>query len=156
MHNVIIDLKCDCSGGVFPRPETDTNNATGGDKPRYYKLTVTAKRHVAGSKGQLMSELIDLSHPIEDGMITYTGLPGPKITDHLSREASKDHYAEGTTFQIGSIEMVANTGTYIDAPFHRYDDGRDLSQFDLASVANLDGSVFRTVPGTRAITPDHF
>ena len=103
-----------------------------------------------------MSELIDLSHPIEDGMITYTGLPGPKISDHLSREASRDHYAEGTTFQIGSIEMVANTGTYIDAPFHRWADGRDLSQFDLASVANLDGAVFRTVPGTRAISPDHF
>ncbi|MDX2498973.1 MAG: cyclase family protein, partial [Deltaproteobacteria bacterium] len=81
-----------------------------------------------------MSEIIDLSHPIEDGMITYNGLPGPKIADHLSREASREHYAEGTTFQIGSIEMVANTGTYIDAPFHRYADGGDLSQFDLASV----------------------
>ena len=103
-----------------------------------------------------MPKLIDLSHPIEDGMITYTGLPGPKITDHLSREASKDHYAEGTTFQIGSIEMVANTGTYIDAPFHRYADGRDLSRFDLASVANLDGAVFRAITGTRAIFPDLF
>lgn len=103
-----------------------------------------------------MSDLIDLSHPIEDGMITYTGLPGPKITDYLSREDSKDHYAEGTTFQIGRIEMVANTGTYIDAPFHRYADGRDLSRFDLASVANLDGAVFRAVTGTRAISPDLF
>ena len=103
-----------------------------------------------------MPELIDLSHPIEDGMITYTGLPGPKITDHLSREASIDHYAEGTSFQIGSIEMVANTGTYIDAPFHRYADGRDLSQFDLASLANLDGVVFRAVTGIRAISPDLF
>lgn len=103
-----------------------------------------------------MSEIIDLSHPIENGMITYSGLPGPKITDHLSREASRGHYAEGTTFQIGSIEMVANTGTYIDAPFHRYADGRDLSQFNLATVANLDGMVFRSFTDIRAISPDLF
>jgi kynurenine formamidase len=103
-----------------------------------------------------MSEIIDLSHPIEDGMLTYTGLPGPRITDHLSREASCGHYAEGTTFQIGRIDMVANTGTYIDAPFHRYVDGKDLSQFDLESVANLDGRVMHADPETRAIPPDLF
>lgn len=103
-----------------------------------------------------MATIVDLSHPIEDGMITYTGLPGPKITDHLSREASRGHYAEGTTFQIGRIEMVANTGTYIDAPFHRYADGRDLSQYALDSVANLDGLVFGADPETRAISPTLF
>ena len=103
-----------------------------------------------------MVTLVDLSHPIEDGMITYTGLPGPKISDHLSREASRGHYAEGTTFQIGRIEMVANTGTYIDAPFHRHVDGKDLSQFDLESIANLNGLVFQADPGTRAITADLF
>ena len=103
-----------------------------------------------------MVKIVDLSHPIEDGMITYTGLPGPKITDHLSRAASRGHYAEGTTFQIGRIEMVANTGTYIDAPFHRYADGKDLSQFDLASVTNLDGLVLRANPETRAISPGLF
>jgi arylformamidase len=103
-----------------------------------------------------MATIVDLSHPIENGMITYSGLPGPIITDHLSRKASRDHYARGTTFQIGKIEMVANTGTYIDAPFHRYADGRDLSQFDIASVANLDGQAFPADPGTRAITPDLF
>ncbi len=103
-----------------------------------------------------MAEIVDLSHPIEDGMLTYTGLPGPKITDHLSRQASREHYAKGTTFQIGKIEMVANTGTYIDAPFHRYADGRDLSQFDLESVANLDGLVLRADPAARAIAPDLF
>ena len=103
-----------------------------------------------------MVKIVDLSHPIEDGMITYTGLPGPKISDHLSREASRGHYAEGTTFQIGRIEMVANTGTYIDAPFHRYVDGKDLSQFDLESIANLNGLVFQADPGTRAITADLF
>ena len=103
-----------------------------------------------------MTAIIDLSHSIEEGMITYTGLPGPKISDHLSRKASREHYAEGTTFQIGKIEMVANTGTYIDAPFHRYADGRDLSQFDLESVANLDALVLRADPASRAITPDLF
>ena len=103
-----------------------------------------------------MVKIVDLSHPIEDGMITYTGLPGPKISDHLSREASRGHYAEGTTFQIGRIEMVANKGTYIDAPFHRHVDGKDLSQFDLESIANLNGLVLQADPGTRAITADLF
>ena len=74
----------------------------------------------------------------------------------MSQEGSRGHYAQGTTFQIGKIEMVANTGTYIDAPFHRYADGKDLSQFDLASVANLDGLVFQADPLTRAISPDLF
>jgi kynurenine formamidase len=103
-----------------------------------------------------MSKTIDLSHVIEDGMITYAGIPGPKIQDHLSREDSRLHYAEGTTFQIGKIEMVANTGTYIDAPFHRYEDGKDLSQLDMGSVANLDGALFNADPAARAITPDLF
>jgi kynurenine formamidase len=89
-------------------------------------------------------------------MITYEGLPGPKIRDHLSREDTRQHYAEGTTFQIGKIEMVANTGTYIDAPFHRYQEGKDLSQLDFASVANLDGLVFHAPPNFRKITPDVF
>jgi len=98
----------------------------------------------------------NLSHDIQDGMITYEGLPGPKIRDHLSREDTRQHYAEGTTFQIGKIEMVANTGTYIDAPFHRYQEGKDLSQLDFASVANLDGLVFHAPPNFRKITPDVF
>jgi kynurenine formamidase len=102
----------------------------------------------------MMTEFIDLSHVVEDGMITYTGLPGPVISDHLSREASKSHYAEGTTFQIGKIEMVANTGTYIDAPFHRFAGEIDLSGLDLASLANMDGIVFRVGPETRSIDQD--
>ena len=88
-------------------------------------------------------ELIDVSHSIEDGMITYQGLPAPVITDHLSREASRDIYAPGTEFHIGKLEMVANTGTYLDTPFHRYARGRDLAGVDLYSVANLDGLVVR-------------
>src|SRR6478752_2054775 len=90
-----------------------------------------------------MPRLIDLSHTIDDGMITYKGLPAPIICDFLSRQQSRQHYAEGTQFQIGKIQMVANTGTYLDAPFHRYEDGQDLSQIKLKAMANLDGSVLR-------------
>jgi arylformamidase len=86
---------------------------------------------------------IDLSHEVEDGMITYKGLPAPVICDYLSREESRSHYAEGTEFHIGRIEMVANTGTYVDAPFHRFADGRDLAGLPLASLADLDTLVVR-------------
>jgi kynurenine formamidase len=86
-------------------------------------------------------KLIDVSHTIEHGMITYQGLPAPVISDHLTRCASEQVYAPGTTFQIGKIEMVANTGTYVDSPFHRYDGAADLSDLDLYSLANLDGVV---------------
>ena len=103
-----------------------------------------------------MAKLIGLSHVIEDGMVTYTGLPGPVISDHLSREDAKSHYAEGTTFQIGKIEMVANTGTYIDAPFHRYAAGIDLAGLKMASIANLDGIVVRVDDGQRSIDQDAF
>ncbi|HEX6729910.1 MAG TPA: cyclase family protein [Pyrinomonadaceae bacterium] len=88
-------------------------------------------------------ELIDVCHTIEDGMITYKGLPAPVISDFLSREQSRNNYSAGTEFHIGRIEMVANTGTYLDSPFHRYPDGKDLSELDLRSLANLDGVVVR-------------
>ena len=87
--------------------------------------------------------LIDLSHTVEHGMVTYQGLPAPLIRDYLSREESRQHYAAGTEFQIGKIEMVANTGTYLDSPFHRYADGADLSQLSLPSLANLEAVVLR-------------
>ncbi len=90
-------------------------------------------------------ELIDVCHTIEGGMVTYRGLPPPVITDHLSREESRKFYAPGTEFHIGKIEMVANTGTYIDSPFHRYPDGADLARLDLYSLANLDAVVVRRV-----------
>jgi arylformamidase len=96
--------------------------------------------------------LIDLSHTVEDGMITYKGLPAPIICDYLSREASRSHYAPGTEFQIGKIEMIANTGTYLDTPFHRYPDGADLSELKLETIANLDCVVVRaTERSDRAI-----
>jgi kynurenine formamidase len=101
-------------------------------------------------------KLIDVSHVVEHGMVTYKGLPAPIICDYLSREASGNHYDEGTTFQIGKIEMVANTGTYVDSPFHRFAEGKDLSELDLNSVANLDGMVFHCDPNTRAIGKELF
>jgi arylformamidase len=88
-------------------------------------------------------KLIDLSHTIEDGMITYKGLPAPVICDYLSRENSRAFYEGGAEFQIGKIEMVTNTGTYVDCPFHRYADGKDLSEVELKRFAHLAGVVVR-------------
>ena len=93
----------------------------------------------------MTKHLIDLSHTVEHGLITYKGLPAPVICDYWSREQSREHYAEGTEFQIGKIEMVANTGTYLDSPFHRYADGKDLSELPLESLAELDGVLIYAV-----------
>src|SRR5215207_7189771 len=87
--------------------------------------------------------LIDVSHTIESGMITYRGLPAPLVCDFLSREASRALYAPGTEFHIGKIEMVANTGTYLDAPFHRFPEGIDVSELPLDRVADLPGLIVR-------------
>jgi len=105
----------------------------------------------------LVQHLVDLSHTIEDGLVTYKGLPGPHICDYLSREESKKIYAEGTSFQIGKIEMVSNTGTYIDCPFHRYAEGADLNDTPLEHFAELKGKVFR-IPYTqrKSIDADFF
>jgi kynurenine formamidase len=101
--------------------------------------------------------LIDLSHTVEHGMVTYKGLPAPIICDYLSREESRKRYAPGTEFHIGKIEMVANTGTYVDSPFHRYADGKDLSELALESLADLEGVVVRArTRSSRAIGREAF
>lgn len=105
---------------------------------------------------QKEKQLIDLSHTIEDGIITYKGLPAPIICDYLSREESKKHYSEGTTFHIGKIEMVANTGTYLDSPFHRYENGKDVSELELKAVADLDGILFRANNNSKIIKKELF
>jgi kynurenine formamidase len=87
--------------------------------------------------------IVDLSHVIEHGMTTYKGLPGPQICDFWTREGSAANYDDGSTFQIGRIDMVANTGTYLDAPFHRYEEGADLAELALESLADLPGIVVR-------------
>jgi arylformamidase len=103
-----------------------TDNDTG--------MTMTTKR------------LIDVSHVVEHGMVTYKGFPAPIICDWMSRVASRDRYAHGTEFQIGKIEMIANTGTYVDSPFHRYENGKDLSELPLESVADVECLVVRVDP----------
>jgi arylformamidase len=96
------------------------------------------------------TRLIDLSHVIENGMVTYKGLPAPIICDYLSYDASHAHYADGIEFNIGRIDMVANTGTYLDAPMHRWRDGRDVADLELGQVAGLPGVV---VPATERSGP---
>jgi arylformamidase len=98
-----------------------------------------------------MSGFVDLSHVIESGMTTYPGLPEPRITDHLSREASRSKYSEGTSFQIGRIEMVANTGTYLDAPFHRFAEGADIAGLPLSRLAGLPGLLVDATAAGRSI-----
>ena len=115
---------------------------------RILNKRIIEERHkrAAAAVGPTMakaSRRIDLSHTIEDGMITYKGLPAPLMCDHLSREQSRATYAEGTEFQIGKIEMVGNTGTYLDTPFHRYAEGYDLSGLDLDRISGVPAVVVR-------------
>jgi kynurenine formamidase len=115
-------------------------------------VTVSNKRLLKephkGSRGVAAAgaparRLVELSHVVRDGMVTYPGLPGPQVSDHLSREDSRALYAPGTEFQMGRITMVSNTGTYLDTPFHRYRDGADLTGVPVDAVADLDGLVVR-------------
>ncbi len=131
------------------------------------RLLMVSKTHISNIKvieeahklnvGLTSDVYLDLSHTIEDGLVTYKGLPAPIICDYLSRETSKQFYAEGTSFQIGKIEMVSNTGTYIDCPFHRFEDGKDLSQVGLERFVDLEAIVVH-VPFTEtlAISHEHF
>jgi kynurenine formamidase len=94
---------------------------------------------------------VDLSHPIDSGMVTYAGLPAPVVSEFLTREASRGKYGEGTTFSIGRVDMVANTGTYVDAPFHRFGDGADVADLPLEKVADLEGIVLDATAAGRAV-----
>ncbi|MDX1878823.1 cyclase family protein [Mycolicibacterium sp. 141076] len=99
--------------------------------------------------------LVDLSHTIRAGLVTYPGLPAPSISDHLTREASRDVYAAGTEFAIGAITMVGNTGTYLDSPFHRYENGADLAGLDLNTLVDLPAIVVHRRDVTaRAVAAD--
>ena len=100
-------------------------------------------------------KFVDLSHSVFDGLITYKGLPAPVICDFMSREGSAKNYDDGSTFQIGRIDMVSNTGTYLDCPFHRYENGRDLSELRLEEMANLKAIVIRA-QGEMEIDKVHF
>jgi arylformamidase len=102
------------------------------------------------AQGTPRVSLVDCSHAVEQGVVTYKGLPPPVICDYLTREASRQRYAPGTEFQIGRIDMVANTGTYVDAPFHRFADGIDLAELPLERLANLPAAVLH-VPGRTVV-----
>jgi len=99
---------------------------------------------------------VELSHAITAGMVTYPGLPGPEISDFLSRADSGSRYAPGTTFHIGRVAMVANTGTYVDAPFHRFEAESDIAELPLENLADLPGLVVDAVGASRAIGPERF
>lgn len=103
-----------------------------------------------------MSRLVELSHPIVTGMVTVPGLPAPVIDEYLTREASRERYAPGTEFSIGRITMVANTGTYLDTPFHRYQNGPDLAAFPLERMVDIDGLVIDFRHGARSFAADLF
>ncbi|PMR59262.1 cyclase [Verrucosispora sp. ts21] len=116
---------------------------------------VAPQPHPTGSGSG--ARLVDLSHVIQHGMTTYPGLPGPYIEDHLSREESRARYAPGTEFQIGRVTLVANTGTYLDAPFHRFADGDDLSQVPLSRLVDVPGVLVDvSASSTPAIGADVF
>jgi kynurenine formamidase len=87
--------------------------------------------------------LVDLSHTISAGLITYPGVPAPAIHPHLTREESRSHYAEGTEFAIDVIALAGNTGTYLDAPYHRYPDGADVADLELKTLVELPIELFR-------------
>ena len=129
------------------------------EEVRILNKNIIIEKHKRAEQGNGLSQgttLINLSHTIEDGLITYKGLPAPIICDYLSREESRSHYAEGTEFHIGKIEMVANTGTYIDSPFHRFAEGMDIADLPLSSVADLEGVVVRADRDARAVTEAAF
>src|SRR6476619_7982099 len=100
-------------------------------------------------------QVVDLSHVITDGMVTYPGIPAPVIGAHLTFDESASHYAAGTEFSIGTISMAANTGTYLDTPAHRYRECEDLSLLSLDRMVDLEGVVARVLrppaAGGRAI-----
>lgn len=104
----------------------------------------------------MKAELVDLSHTIHNGMITYRGLPAPVVCDFMSHSHSREHYGEGTEFHIGEVQMVSNTGTYIDSPYHRFPDGVDVARLPLESLAALDGVLIQPRPSVRAIDTNAF
>ena len=118
---------------------------------------MNGKSNIKVERGLNTCFFADLSHDITNDLITYKGLPAPIICDYISREASKKIYAEGTEFQIGKIEMVGNTGTYIDCPFHRFENGKDFSELEVDKFVDLEAIVLHApCEKAKEITVDHF
>ncbi|WP_159767194.1 cyclase family protein [Streptomyces sp. HM190] len=131
------------SGREAVREPHKGSRGTGGEGRRTADGTESGARGSDAERGRDGRRIVDLSHTIRHGMTTYPGLPGPEIGEHLTREASRDHYAPGTEFAIGRITMVSNTGTYLDSPFHRFGGGHDLAGLPIGTFADLDGVVVR-------------
>ena len=110
-------------------------------------LVVVEEAH-RGSRGVPVSTsstagaLVDLSHTIHEGLVTYPGLPAPVFTPHLTRSDSRAKYAPGTEFAMDIITMIGNTGTYLDSPFHRYEGGTDLAGLSLETLVDQPAEVF--------------
>jgi arylformamidase len=137
------------SRGVSPDSEHS------GDTPSLTSERAAIPEHLR--IGQQRGELVDLSHTISAGLVTYPGIPAPTITPHLTREASREHYAPGTEFEIDVIHLAGNTGTYLDSPFHRYADGGDLASLPLETLVGLRAEVFRlTDASSRGIPAEVF
>jgi kynurenine formamidase len=127
------------------------------ERVRILRKVIVIEPHKRPGGRPAAAGLVDLSHPIHEGMPTYAGLPGPAISTFMSHAASRAGYAPGTEFHIGAIQMVGNTGTTLDAPFHRFLDAADLARLELEVLANLDGVGVRTeVDGPGAIGPSTF
>ncbi|MGK5738374.1 cyclase family protein [Micromonospora sp. URMC 103] len=134
--------------GLLMVAEVRVRNKTIIQEPHKGGRGVTGAQPAGPATGR---RLVELSHVISDGMVTLPGWPGPRITDWLTREASRAHYAPGTEFHVGKIEMIANTGTYVDTPSHRWADGADLTGVPIERLADLPGLVVRVPAGTRAV-----
>jgi kynurenine formamidase len=113
---------------------------------------VFGERAAPTGRSAIRLELVELSHVIADGMTTFPGAPGPVISPHLTWADSRSRYAEGTEFSMDRIDMVGQTGTYLDSPRHRYEGGTDLAGLPLGRLADLPATVVRTAgAGRRAV-----
>lgn len=128
------------------------------EEPHRGSRGVTDASAPASGSVAVTTRVVDLSHPIRAGLVTYPGLPAPSITPHLTRAASREKYAPGTEFAMDILTMIGNTGTYLDSPFHRYAEGPDLAGLDLSSLVGLRAEVFHLedawTPVRRGIRPE--
>jgi arylformamidase len=120
------------------------------------RIIVEAHKRKPIAASAAANRYVDLSHVVENGTVSHRGLPAPIICDYLSRESSRARYAPGTEFHIAKIEMVANTGTYVDCPFHRFADGRDFSQIGIEQFADIDAIVVRADHRLQAVGVESF
>lgn len=93
---------------------------------------------------------IDLSHSIENGTVTYPGDPPALIELTLDRKLTSKLNGGGTTsgVEINTIKMVSTSGTYIDAPYHVFEDGKKIKDYPIEKLVNLPSIVVK-IPENR-------